>query len=182
GAARALRQFVPADDVACGHSFASRQRSPALFRRRRRDVPYPLPDLGFRSRQRIRPVEGDGPAAGRAPARKVRGEALQLRLELAACEGSLRRKLEAHPARDQHFGKLLDYFDRYGLWRDTALILSTDHGFLLAEHDWWGKNLQPYYTEISHIPLIVHHPDCSSQAGASRNALTQTMDLMPTFL
>jgi arylsulfatase A-like enzyme len=83
---------------------------------------------------------------------------------------------------DHYFGLLLDYFDRHDLWRDTALILSTDHGFLLAEHDWWGKNLQPYYTEISHIPLIVHHPDCAGQAGARRRSLTQTMDLMPTFM
>ncbi len=57
---------------------------------------------------------------------------------------------------DHYFGQLLDYFDRHDLWKDTALLLSTDHGFLLAEHDWWGKNLQPYYTEISHIPL--HRP------------------------
>ena len=42
---------------------------------------------------------------------------------------------------DDYFGKLLDYFDEHDLWEDTALILSTDHGFLLAEHDWWGKNL-----------------------------------------
>jgi arylsulfatase A-like enzyme len=83
---------------------------------------------------------------------------------------------------DHYFGQLLDYFDRHDLWRDTALVLSTDHGFLLAEHDWWGKNLQPYYTEISHIPLIVHHPDCMSHAGERRAGLTQTMDLMPTFL
>ena len=55
---------------------------------------------------------------------------------------------------DHYFGKLLDYFDRHALWRDTALFLSTDHGLLLAEHDWWGKNLQPYYIEISHIPCI----------------------------
>ena len=83
---------------------------------------------------------------------------------------------------DHYFGLLLDYFDRHDLWRDTALVLSTDHGFLLAEHDWWGKNLQPYYTEISHIPLIVHHPDFNERAGARPRALTQTMDLMPTFL
>jgi len=83
---------------------------------------------------------------------------------------------------DHYFGRLLDYFDRHDLWRDTALVLSTDHGFLLAEHDWWGKNLMPYYTEISHIPLIVHHPDCASLGGQRRQSLTQTMDLMPTFL
>jgi len=83
---------------------------------------------------------------------------------------------------DHYFGKLLDDFDRNDMWRDTALVLSTDHGFLLAEHDWWGKNLQPYYTEISHIPLIVHDPRHAGAAGARRDAVTQTMDLMPTFL
>jgi arylsulfatase A-like enzyme len=83
---------------------------------------------------------------------------------------------------DDYFGKLLDYFDAHDLWRDTALILSTDHGFLLAEHDWWGKNLMPYYAEISHIPLIVHHPAARAHAGERRAALTQTIDLMPTFL
>ena len=83
---------------------------------------------------------------------------------------------------DHYFGRLLDYFDAHDLWQDTALILSTDHGFLLAEHDWWGKNLMPYYTEISHIPLIIHHPGAASQAGTRRRSLTLTMDLMPTFL
>ena len=83
---------------------------------------------------------------------------------------------------DHYFGQLLDYFDRHDLWKDTALILSTDHGFLLGEHDWWGKNLMPYYTEISHIPCIVHHPQYAQHAGQRRSALTQTMDLMPTFL
>jgi arylsulfatase A-like enzyme len=83
---------------------------------------------------------------------------------------------------DAYFGKLLDYFDEHDLWEDTALILSTDHGYLLAEHDWWGKNLMPYYAEISNIPLIVHHPAHIPRAGERRNALTQSIDLMPTFL
>ena len=59
---------------------------------------------------------------------------------------------------DHYFGRLLDFFDAHDLWSDTMLVLTTDHGFLLAEHDWWGKNRQPYYEELSHIPLIVHHP------------------------
>ncbi|MEO1223299.1 MAG: sulfatase [Pseudomonadota bacterium] len=83
---------------------------------------------------------------------------------------------------DDYFGRLLDLFDRHDLWSDTALILSTDHGFLLSEHDWWGKNLQPYYREIANIPLIVHHPDAGDQAGTRRSHMTQTIDLMPTFL
>lgn len=83
---------------------------------------------------------------------------------------------------DEQLGRLLDYFDEHGLWDDTALIVSTDHGFLLGEHDWWAKNRMPIYEEIAHIPLFIHHPAHANQAGTRRNALTQTPDLMPTFL
>ncbi|MGF1625651.1 MAG: sulfatase [Alphaproteobacteria bacterium] len=83
---------------------------------------------------------------------------------------------------DHYFGLVLDFFDAHDLWSDTMLVLTTDHGFLLAEHDWWGKNLQPYYEEISHIPMIVHHPAHAAEAGRRVDALTQTIDLMPTFL
>ncbi len=83
---------------------------------------------------------------------------------------------------DAYFGKLLDYFDAHDLWKDTALVLTTDHGFLLSEHEWWGKNRTPYYEEISHIPLMIWHPDYAACRGARRSSLTQTPDLMPTFL
>lgn len=83
---------------------------------------------------------------------------------------------------DHYFGRLLDYLDRHDMWRDTAVVLSTDHGFLLAEHDWWGKNRMPFFNEIAHIPLLIHHPAFGHRAGQRRQALTQTTDLMPTLL
>lgn len=82
---------------------------------------------------------------------------------------------------DDLLGRFLDYFDRHDMWKDTVLILTTDHGFLLGEHDWWAKNRMPLYEEISHIPLFIHHPDFASSAGERRQALTQTIDLMPTI-
>jgi arylsulfatase A-like enzyme len=82
---------------------------------------------------------------------------------------------------DDLLGKFLDYFDEHDMWKDTALILTTDHGFLLGEHDWWAKNRMPLYEEISHIPLFVHHPDHQDKAGQRRATLTQTIDLMPTI-
>lgn len=82
---------------------------------------------------------------------------------------------------DEILGRVLDYFDEHDMWKDTALILTTDHGFLLGEHDWWAKNRMPLYEEISHIPLFVHHPAHADQAGTRRAALTQTIDLMPTL-
>ncbi len=83
---------------------------------------------------------------------------------------------------DEYFGRLLDYLDRHDMWTDTVVILTTDHGFLLAEHDWWGKNRMPFFNEIAHIPLLVYHPKLAHLGGQRRRALTQTTDIMPTLL
>ena len=83
---------------------------------------------------------------------------------------------------DHELGRLLDHFDAHDLWKDTALVVTTDHGFLLGEHDWWAKNIMPCYNEVAHIPLFIHHPDFASQAGTRRELLTQTMDIMPTLM
>jgi arylsulfatase A-like enzyme len=82
---------------------------------------------------------------------------------------------------DYLLGQLLDYFDEHQLWRDTALVLTTDHGFLLGEHDFWAKNRMNLYEEIVHVPLFVCHP-AQSGGSARRKALTQTIDLAPTLL
>ena len=82
---------------------------------------------------------------------------------------------------DELLGRLIDYFDANDMWKDTALVVTTDHGFLLGEHNWWGKNRMPLYEEISHIPLFMHHPDFAAAAGSRRSNLTQNIDMMPTF-
>jgi arylsulfatase A-like enzyme len=83
---------------------------------------------------------------------------------------------------DAYFGRLLDTFDAYDLWRDTALVVTTDHGFLLGEHDWWGKNVMPIYDDLARVPLMIYHPDHARRGGERRRALTQTTDIMPTLL
>ncbi len=79
-------------------------------------------------------------------------------------------------------GSILDYFDENNLWDDTALILTTDHGFMLGEHDWWAKNRMPLYNEVAHIPMYIYHPDHKGSSGQRRSVVTQNIDLMPTFL
>lgn len=80
---------------------------------------------------------------------------------------------------DVWLGKLLDRMDRYNLWDDTAVILTTDHGHLLGEHGFWAKNYMFDYRELMHIPLIVAAP--GAPAGARRRALTSAVDLNPTL-
>src|SRR5580658_7566169 len=77
-------------------------------------------------------------------------------------------------------GQLLDYFDQHDLWKDTALVVSTDHGFLLGEHDFWAKNRMNMYEEIVHIPLFVHDPRAAKPGRSTR--LTQSIDMAPTIL
>ena len=82
---------------------------------------------------------------------------------------------------DRWLGKIWDKLDELDAWRDTMVVLTTDHGTMLGEHEYWMKNQMPVYHEIARIPLIVHLPG-SRRAGTRVSTLTQTTDLMPTFL
>lgn len=82
---------------------------------------------------------------------------------------------------DYYLGKVLDAMDEYDLWKDTLLIVNTDHGFLLGEHNWWAKSVMPYYNEIAHIPMFIWDPR-SGTAGQRRDALVQNIDVAPTVL
>jgi arylsulfatase A-like enzyme len=83
---------------------------------------------------------------------------------------------------DHYLGTLLDAFDAYDLWRDTYLILSTDHGLLLGEKEFLGKNRPPFYNEVAHIPLLIAPPSAKSVPPRRSTTLTQTTDLGPTLL
>ena len=82
---------------------------------------------------------------------------------------------------DQNLGLVLDLFDKHNLWEDTLLIVGTEHGWLLGEHDWWGKNLMPYYDHIAHTPLFIWDPRLKIQ-NESRDLYVQMTDWAPTVL
>ncbi len=82
---------------------------------------------------------------------------------------------------DYYLGQVLDRMDRYNLWEDTMLIVNTDHGYLLGEHDWWAKSVMPIYNEIANIPLFIWNPK-EKVCNVHRKALVQTIDLAPTIL
>jgi arylsulfatase A-like enzyme len=82
---------------------------------------------------------------------------------------------------DHYLGELLDLFDRLDLWKDTLLIVNTDHGFLLSEHNYWGKNYMPPYNELTHTPLFIWDPRFEKKQE-TRSALVQTIDIPATIL
>ena len=82
---------------------------------------------------------------------------------------------------DANLGKVLDKMDEHKMWDDTMLIVHTDHGFLLGEHESWAKCWAPYYNEVAHMPLFIWDPR-SKVRGERRQALVQTIDIPPTLL
>lgn len=83
---------------------------------------------------------------------------------------------------DDYLGRLLDFFDEHDMWKDTMLIVNTDHGYLLGEHGYFAKNYMPCYEELVNLPFFIYDPGCPEAAGTRRRALSQTIDIPATLL
>ncbi len=81
---------------------------------------------------------------------------------------------------DRWVGRLLEKIEDLGLYEDTMVIFTTDHGSYHGEHGYIGKR-DHLYEEVAHIPLIIRMPDSEGVSGR-REALVQPPDLMPTIL
>jgi len=81
---------------------------------------------------------------------------------------------------DYWCGRVFQKLEELGLWDDTLIVFTTDHGTMLGERQYWMKNYMPVYPEIAHIPLVIK--PSGMRTSERIGALTQTIDLMPTFL
>src|SRR5712691_7321599 len=80
---------------------------------------------------------------------------------------------------DAQVGRLIEFLKNKGLYRNTLIILSGDHGESLGEH---GEKTHGFfiYNATLHVPLIVHLPG-GMHAKTVAN-LVNLADLMPTVL
>ena len=107
-----------------------------------------------------------------------RGEAVEEKDEIAHC---CRQYQALVTMCDHNLGRILDMMDKYNMWDDTMLIVGTDHGFLLSEHGYWGKNQMPYFNEVANTPLFIWDPRYGKK-GEHRQSLVQMIDWMPTLM
>jgi arylsulfatase A-like enzyme len=82
---------------------------------------------------------------------------------------------------DHCIGKLIDRVKSLGLWDNTIIAFSSDHGTHLGEQGCIQKQAKLLNSCIARVPLIIRHPDKSTH-GKRIDALTSHMDFMPTFL
>jgi len=79
---------------------------------------------------------------------------------------------------DHWVGVLLDYLEHSGLGASTLVVLTSDHGEFLGEHQLLGHS-KDLYAEVINVPLIVWEP------GVAPGRVTrpvQGVDLFPTIL
>jgi len=82
---------------------------------------------------------------------------------------------------DKWVGILLERLKELGVYDNSLIMHTADHGQPLGEHGYVRKARPRNYEELIHIPWIVRHPEGLS-AGKDISAIVQTVDMLPTIL
>ena len=82
---------------------------------------------------------------------------------------------------DRWLGELLHQLESMGLADSTVVMLASDHGILLGERDWVGKNAWLLHPEMMHVPMIIRHPD-GRGGGETSDWWASTHDVAPTLM
>jgi arylsulfatase A-like enzyme len=79
---------------------------------------------------------------------------------------------------DAQLGLVMDSLKKQGLWDDTIIIFTSDHGYHLGDHFIWGK--VTLFDIGAKVPFIVRAPGLS-KSGANSEAMVELIDIYPTL-
>ncbi|HEX3532214.1 MAG TPA: sulfatase-like hydrolase/transferase [Thermoanaerobaculia bacterium] len=82
---------------------------------------------------------------------------------------------------DQQVGILLQALEKQGLARNTLVVLTSDHGESLGEHNYFFEHGRFPYDDCVHVPLLVRAPG-TSKPGHVVLSPVELIDLVPTVL
>jgi arylsulfatase A-like enzyme len=82
---------------------------------------------------------------------------------------------------DGCFGNFVDTLKKLGMYENSVVILTADHGDSLGEQGRWG-HAYTIYPEIVRVPLIIHLPSAIRQGLAiSTKAVAFSTDITPSL-
>jgi arylsulfatase A-like enzyme len=82
---------------------------------------------------------------------------------------------------DRSVAAFLRELKRRGLWENTLIIVTGDHGEMLGERGLLGHT-ERLYEPVLRVPLFVRHPRLRSSRGARVRALVERTDLAATLV
>jgi arylsulfatase A-like enzyme len=81
---------------------------------------------------------------------------------------------------DKWIGHLFRKLDQAGLWDDTMVIFTSDHGTELWDKGRFGKSGELLYSYNAQVPLVIADPR-TERRNATCAELAQHLDLLPTI-
>jgi arylsulfatase A-like enzyme len=81
---------------------------------------------------------------------------------------------------DKKVGKILDELKDRGLYDDSLIIITSDHGESFGEHNLMLHGISLYEDNL-HVPLLVKYPSGNTPAGTQEHPVSLT-GIMPTVL
>ncbi len=81
---------------------------------------------------------------------------------------------------DSEIGRALEQVKKAGLYEDALIIVLSDHGEAMNEHEAWGHG-RNVFEETTRIPFLVKFPSSLGLKGRVRK-LVQGIDLFPTVM
>lgn len=79
---------------------------------------------------------------------------------------------------DAQIGSIFEDLKENGLWKNTIIVLTSDHGYQLGEHFMWGK--VTLFEVCNRVPLLIRVPG-QTTASSSSQGLVELVDLFPTL-
>ena len=80
---------------------------------------------------------------------------------------------------DHHIGRLINHLKQKGLYDETLIIFTSDHGEMLGDYGLWGK--MGFFDPAFHIPLLVKPPKSFPCMPGPRHGFTENVDVMATI-
>ena len=81
---------------------------------------------------------------------------------------------------DIQIGRLVRYLKENGLYDDTLIVCTSDHGDMMGAHGMMMKSVESF-EEIYHIPLVMKLPG-QRRAGEKKDFYMSTTEIAPTLL
>ena len=81
---------------------------------------------------------------------------------------------------DEYIGKLLNYLKGSGIYDDTLIVFTADHGEYLGEHGKYFVHGGPPWESVIKVPLLIKLP--YQKKGRIVTSMVSTMGIAPTIL
>ncbi|NOU71276.1 arylsulfatase [Paenibacillus sp. LMG 31458] len=83
---------------------------------------------------------------------------------------------------DDQVGRLLKVMKEYGLYENTTILFTSDHGEMMGDHHYFRKALP--YEGSAKVPFLLYDPSgrLDFKAGSRVSEVVELRDIMPTLL